>query len=270
MNAYGYAQQNINNLNLIINNSSNFYNYKGLNFLYKSKKQNQYLVVMFHGHIGKKLFDEFKNKKIEERVVFRGYNHEEINIDTICISDFLLNKYEDYIINWTLSTKKYDTENIYLELFNHIISKKQYKNVLFFGTSAGGYSSIKFACKLNKIALVSNSQLYLENYEPFHTSLKDMIEKNNDKLYYENQEIEKLIINHKPKKIIIYNNRSDYTYNDTIKFKNFIEKNKLECFLDFRNFEYKGLIPEGKNHHTIQFPETESPINIIKKELKNN
>jgi len=47
--AYGYKQQIINELNNIDNNTNNFYNYKGLNFLSKLSCQNENLVIIFHG-----------------------------------------------------------------------------------------------------------------------------------------------------------------------------------------------------------------------------
>lgn len=267
---YNFQKEIINNLDLINKNANSIYNYKKLNFLAKLKNQNEYLIIIFHGHIGQELFNKFKqSKKLEERAIFRGYNYEINNTDLISISDFLLDKYEDYKVNWTLSTKKYNSENIYLELFNYIINHKKYKNVLFFGTSAGGYPSIKFACKLNQIALVSNAQLYLEDYSLFHTHLKNIIKKNDDQLYYENQDIEKLITDYKPKKLVIYNNIKDYTYQDTIKFSNFtIQNNFNQNIIDFMSFEYNGIIEEGKNHHVIQFPQN-TFLNIIQEIFKN-
>ena len=63
-----------------------------------------------------------------------------------------------------MSTKKYNVEHIYVELFTYLIDKQKYNKVIFTGTSAGGFPSLKFACKFNCIALISNSQIYLEKH----------------------------------------------------------------------------------------------------------
>lgn len=259
MKAYGYSQQKIDNLNLINNHSNNFYTYKGLNFLTKLKSTNKFLLVVFHGAISEKLFNNFKSQKLEERILFRGYDYDIKNTDIICISDFLLTRYENFKVNWTLSTKNYNVEHIYLELFTYILNHKYYKNVIFFGTSAGGFPSIKFACKFNHIAFVGNAQLYLEEYV-FFKRLEKMIKDSGDELLYQNKEIEQIIINHHPKKLIIYNNILDYSYKHTTDFMNFIQKYNLENLIDARPFEYNGIIPEGQNHHHIAFPENYKTI----------
>ena len=49
--AYGYNQQIINDLNNIDDNSNNFYNYKGLNFLSRLQENNKNIVIIFHGAV---------------------------------------------------------------------------------------------------------------------------------------------------------------------------------------------------------------------------
>ncbi len=112
MEAYGYHQQIITDLNSIDINSDNFYNYKNLNFLSKLNSKNENIVFSFHGSIpGSGLG--------KHSVIFRGYDYSIPNTDIVCISDFLLDKYtSNYCINWTLSSKKYNfTDNIYKDIF---------------------------------------------------------------------------------------------------------------------------------------------------------
>jgi hypothetical protein len=153
MEAYGYKQEMITDLKNINNNTNNFYNYNGLNFLSKLKSHNKNIIIIFHGAVPGNGIN---------RVVFRGFNYNIDNTDIICISDYLLNKYDGYLVNWTLSTEKYNTDHIYKELFTHLINLKNYKNVIFTGTSAGGFPSLKFACIFNCVALIANSQIYLD------------------------------------------------------------------------------------------------------------
>lgn len=267
--AYGYKQQIINNLNNIDNNTNNFYNYKDLNFLSKLNSINENLVIIFHGSIPDKYIGKYD-------VVFRGYNYNIKNTDIICISDYLLSKYKSkFNVNWTLSTKKYpDTDLLYKELFEYIISIKKYKNIIFTGTSAGGFSSIKFGSFFNSIVIIANCQLYIENY--FDNKglklIQNYIDKD-DKVIYENKIIEKIVLQSPPKQIIYYQNINDIgpkphnSYADFLQFKSFIKDNQLDKISTFYSFNEKN--PEI-NPHSIQFPDNKKHIQILQEFLQTN
>ena len=203
--AYGYKQQIINELNNINNDTNNFYNYKGLNFLSKMSSKNNNLVIIFHGAIHNSAIGKFN-------VVFRGFDYTIDNTDIICISDYLLTKYKDnYTVNWSLSTKKHaNLDLLYKEVFEYIINMKKYKNIIFTGTSAGGFPSLKFGSFFKAIVIISNSQLYIENY--FNNNglkfIKKYIDKD-DEVIYENKMIERIILQSPPKQIIYYQNTND-------------------------------------------------------------
>ncbi len=181
MHAYGYTQTNLSNLTEISKTGNHFYNFKSVNFLCKMNPKNTKIVFVFHG--------ARTDKKLE--VIFRGFDYQIEGADIICISDYLISVYEDYTVNWILPTKKYKTEAIYHEIISALLQKK-YDKVVFTGTSAGGYPSIKFACYFNAIAIIANAQIYLENYSGFKTLTK-MVESHGDIVIYENKEIEKII-----------------------------------------------------------------------------
>ena len=84
--AYGYNQQIINDLLNISNDTDNFYNYKGLNFFSKLNSKNENIVISFHGAV-----PDFGT----ERIFFRGVDWEITNTDIICISDYLMNIYNE-------------------------------------------------------------------------------------------------------------------------------------------------------------------------------
>ena len=270
--AYGYKQQIINELNNIDNNTNNFYNYKGLNFLSKLSCQNENLVIIFHGSIP-------NSQKGQYNAIFRGYHYTIDNTDIICISDYLLTKYKDnYTVNWSLSTKKHaNLDLLYNKLFEYIINTKIYKNIVFTGTSAGGFPSLKFGSFFNATVIISNSQLYIENYVNNRglAFIKRYID-NDDEVIYENKMIEKIILQSKPKQIIYYQNKQDIgpnphnSYGDCIQFKNFLESNNLLNICEFFIFIPDNELSKNFNPHSIQFLDNKKHINILREFIKNN
>ena len=273
MNVYDYDQQIISDLGEIDDNSNNFYTYRKLNFLSKLNRNNRNIAFIFHGAIQKKHKGKYK-------IVFRGYNYTIENTDIICISDYLLDKYsENYIVNWTLRTRKHSySDSIYIELIRHIINSKEYDNVVFTGTSAGGFPSIKFASIFNKTAIISNSQLYIENYTK-NKGLKyiqDMIDED-DVIIYKNRLIEDIVLESTPEKIVYYQNIADVgpphnSYKDFLQFKTFINQNNLDktCVCEFISFKYKypRLYKKPKSVHTIQFPNNDKHLSVLRNYFK--
>lgn len=267
LNAYGYEQNFLHYLDLMPYDGNHFFNYNGLNFLIKSNPNNKNIVFCFHGAVWEPDGGEGIN-----RIIFRGYDYEIENTDIICICDYLLNQYDEYVVNWTLSTKKHNIEIIYQELISYIFSRKQYRKILFTGTSGGGYPSIKFASIYKETALVSNSQLYLELYidnreglNHGFNGLQRIIKYYNDELIYDNKDIEKHILQSNPKKVIMYNNILDSTFQrDVLPFINFLYKNKLLSILEPHFFiSHNEPIPPSTQHH-IQFPDNKKHIDILR------
>lgn len=266
--AYGYTQKRIDNLMKISNNENNFYNYKDLNFLSMLRIENENLVINFHGSIPGKLCGTYE-------VVFRGFSYKIDNTDIVCISDYLLSKYKNgYTVSWTLETKNHSySDLLYSEIFEYIINMKNYKKIIFTGTSAGGFPSLKFGSYFNAIVLISNSQLYIENY--INNRGIDMIRKYinvNDDVIYKNKMIEKIILNSQPKKIYYYQNIKDNndmphnSYADFLQFKNFITTNKLDNICIFRSFNNNI---KTTNQHSILFPNNKKHIDILKEIIHN-
>lgn len=246
-NVYNYNQNKISNLSEIIFNQNKFYTYKCVNFLSKTIKDPKYLVVFFHGAI-----DQEENKNPKERIIFRGYDYNIKNSDILCISDSLIQLYNKYKVGYCLSTDKHNFENIYIEIFKYYIKKNNYEKVLFCGSSAGGYPSIHFASIFKQYALIANSQLYLEMYPLFTDFYKNF--NHIEKILYENKNIEKHILQSNPKKIILYNNKLDYSYKiHTIPFIKFLKKNNLSHILELNLFEGNLNLSKKKTHHLILY-----------------
>lgn len=268
--AYGYKSQNIDNLHNIDHNTNNFYIYKDLNFLSKLNSKNENLVITFHGALTDSMIGKFD-------IIFRGNDWLIDNTDIICITDILFSKYKSkFEVNWTLTTNKHpNTDMLYNELFEYIINHKRYKNVIFTGTSAGGFPSLKFGSFFNSIVIISNAQLYIENY--FDNKglklIKNYID-DDDEVIYKNKMIEEIILQSQPKKIIYYQNTMDIgpiphnSYSDFLQFKIFIEKNNLNEICVFNDFHSNTR--RNWNQHSIQFPNNKKHIDILQEYIKNN
>jgi len=251
MSEYGYTLNKIITLNDISGNGSFWYEYKGLGFLSSLKVTNENLVVTFHGCL-----------KTNERNIFRGYNYVIEKTDVICVSNMLTNIYPDLRISWYLSSKNYDVHGLCIQLFQYLLDNKKYKNVIFTGSSGGAYPSMRYASIFNKTAIISNPQIYLETecYNRFQKA-QIILEEKGDNLLYKEEEIEHIIKNNKPKKIILYYNTLDV--DQCSKFVNFMNKGHSDIF-EFIPFKGPDILESGKTQHTYDFPENKSHLTILK------
>jgi hypothetical protein len=276
METYGYKQQKINELNNIDNNSNNFYIYNGLNFLSKLNSKNENIIISFHG--ATKAGSSGIN-----RIIFRGYDWEIQNTDIICVCDYLINVYNEVQTNWFLSTKKFDSDSIYIEVFSYIFSQKKYKNIIFTGSSAGGFPSIKFSCYFKEKAIITNSQLYLEKHRLFKSgrilwgdgrhSVLDIMNKYNDIIIYKKKDIEKFVLKNLPKQVLIYQNIQDVEqYQEHfLYFKEFILNNKLDKIFILKDFICKlPKFNKTVSPHSIRFPNNQKHEDFLKRFLNYN
>ncbi len=243
----------LNNINDIQKNTNNAYNFKNCTFLLKTLEKNDTLVISFHGAIN-------NNNSDLKHIIFRGYDIPESLCDVLCISDALMNVYKHYTVNWYLSTIKYNFEPIYQEIIKYAINLKKYKNVIFTGTSAGGYPALLYASIFNGIALIGNPILYPEIYglDRFKNNVivhyykhKQLLEENKDKLLYNEKDIEKILLENKPKKIIYYQNIKDgHCETSSYPFIDFIKTINI-------NILFKLFNPDCEDpykQHSITFP----------------
>jgi predicted esterase YcpF (UPF0227 family) len=261
MQRYGYFQKNISDLSCVDGNTDNWYNYKEFNFLTKFRNRNTNLVIFFHGAL----------PAIEDRICcFRGFNYEIENTDIISVSDLLISIYQNFQLSWFFSSAKHNITNIYIEVFDSLLNRKPYNKVIFTGTSGGGYPSLYFSSFYKKTALIANAQIYPEHYWHYKELITKLTE-NNDKLLYENKEIEKIILNQQPEKIYLYQNLKDHClkyisnayYSPFVKF---IKDNNLDHILHLNLFN--GIDPPAdKTHHNISFPKQETHLSILNKIL---
>jgi hypothetical protein len=103
--------------------------------------------------------------------VFRLYD---LNIpnqpNLLCFSDRLLQVYEEenLELGWYLDTKNVKQQSTIEKITLHYAKLVDAKNIIFFGTSGGGFLSVLMASRLGQTAVVSNSQFFLEKHPAYY------------------------------------------------------------------------------------------------------
>ena len=272
----------IDNLNIIDFSNNYFYTYKECSFLLNTKSSNNNLIISFHGATGQNLWDQntpinnvINKDSGKDRYIFRGYKWDYSDCDVLCLSDGLLQQFDDYKFGWYLSTKKHNFDKVYKEIITHVGNLKKYKNIFFNGTSSGGLPALIYSTLFkNSICIISNFQLYLEKYgdreykthDGGYYFLKDTVEKNNDNLI--DIDINKFIMENNFNKVIIYSNIYDIGPFNThiLPFFNFINSN---INIDKNKFEFIFFgdnlcdSPLRNCNHVIFFPRYKTISDII-------
>jgi len=262
MTHYNLKLKYISDMNNIEHGGEYYYKYKGVQFYYKKNNDSDRLVVCFHGAM---FGDPTSPTGMVQLPIFRGVDWK---YNVLCLSDRLL---EDFTnkkleVGWFLSPKNSGYKQIYTEIISFIL--KFYKNVIFHGSSAGGFPSLYFSCLFSQKALMLNSQFYLETHSLFngHFTTKTGLNLREDFDEYDSEEIVKNC--GPPYKAHIYCNQKDYHHieNAFNPFKSFVEREKIEEHFSFRTFSNEEEPPPGKTHHVVFLP-TNVSMNTLLDEL---
>ncbi len=242
MNLYNIEFKSITNIkNIII--GKYHYKFKGINFFVNFKKPKGKLIIIFHGAI----------KNTTELPVFRGYNYDFKNINILSLSDKLLEIYNSLNIGWFLSSKKYNLDILYLQIIKGVIQQINTDDILFYGSSAGGFPSFYYASLLKQKCLIANSQMFIEKYTNYDKQI-NILKNNNDEFIIPN--IEQLfLLKFIPKKIVMFVNIND-THHYIEHAKPFIKICK-EHKIPIEYNPFNGILTEkdiknNKTHHHIQ------------------
>jgi hypothetical protein len=252
---YNLTQQNIDNLNDINeNNTKIYYKYRLIDFYYKKKDNSDKLLITFHG-------SNTANTKIGRAnpiPIFRCYCW---NYNILCISDVLLELYPNINLGWYLSPLNTNIKQTYIEIIQFFLNK--YKNVIFYGSSGGGFPSLLFSSYFQKKAFIQNSQIYLNKY----FNIFDRILKETNMKITDIDEIngEQIIQNYGlPQHLIFYCNTND-THNYTkhyLPFLEFINQNNWNKNFTFIHFLGDPPIPPQSDHN-VNFPSNSNIFDSI-------
>jgi len=220
------------------------------------------LLVLFHGAITDKI-----------KLPVHRLACENEDVDTLSISDKMLEIFEEkkLLLSWYLGTKTNTLNEIYYEIIDNIIKRKNYDKIIFTGSSGGSYPALLFASLFNQYCVINNGQIYLEKYQYFK-HMKNII--GNDIVY---NNIENIITNDiAPKHIYIYQNINDtHHYMDhTLPFVDMLNSINYKSFT-LNLFDIKSTKKkeheyfDGATHHQIYTPHGKNLTDVIKEILTN-
>ena len=206
------------------------YKYRDNHFLYKRNPENQILTVCFHGRATKGSYP-----------IFRGYNYNLKNSDTLSIADKLqpkLNLEVTFYLNYIAD---------YIQIINTIFKEGNYSKILFFGSSGGGFIALFLASYFNQYAFIANAFIYSNNNH--YRRLKKRCEETQ---YAIRMDIQAVIENYGfPKKVYLFSNKAD-----SIHVKNakpFLQEN--EKYKDQIKEEFFHRKPkDGSDPHALNMP----------------
>lgn len=218
-----------------------------IDFLYKPSKKSKGLIVMFHG----------AKTPDTSLPVFRGRRDTFRNCSLLSISDPLLEIYFkcNLLVSWYLDTNKFSITKHIRSIIEKVSSLPNQDNILFFGTSGGGFPAVKYASIFNQGTLLSNSPLYIDEH-PYFETLTSILAQNGDALFEETR-VDGIIKKYgQPKYIILLTNEKDVYHLEyhTRPFVRFLKEAGMEKILDYHTFT-GGTPKPGRDHHNIQYPD---------------
>lgn len=182
--------------------------FQGVSYFFKEAEASRKLLVTFHGSISPP-----KNGNPSTPLpVFRLHNINIINQPNIlCFSDKLLDNFKNdsVYLSWFLETSRCRQSSAIISVIEYYCSLYNFDEIIFHGSSGGGFPSVLFASHFGQTAIVSNSQFILEKHSQFK-DLNKAVKAHDDKLlsYDLNSVLSDKV---GPQKIISYCNIDDYT-----------------------------------------------------------
>lgn len=232
-----------------------FESYKQVDYYFKPS-DSDVLCCPFHGSI---------KSGITPIPAFRLYN---LNIPSspnlLSIADSLLKIYrqDGLEIGWYLDTLKVKQQSLIEELIRYYAHKTRSKHIVFYASSAGGFTSVLMAAKLRATAIISNAQLFLQEYEYFER-LQKVLHKNND--YLKDYDLLKSLQGTQgPKQIINYCNKDDYTYSHHMRVLEFVHRHFPNTQIINHYFSGNSRAQaRGIANHGINFPDAKQTASSI-------
>jgi hypothetical protein len=219
------------------------------------------MIVFFHGSIRAKLGSGSKTVL----PVFYGQGKEDKlkNAHILKFSDFLLEHYSDaeLELSWFLDTSTIKQQDSIVEIINYHKNTHQIDEIIFYGSSGGGYIALLLACRLREVAVFTNSQFILNMHSQF-SDLEKILKLDGNSLI-EIDLFKNLSLFHGPKYIHNFCNISDYTYIHHQHAEECIKKLFPDSIKSYYFDGSKFALARSARNHDVRFPNDMNPEDIL-------
>jgi len=252
MSHYGFELKCVSTLEAVDGSGKHYHNYKGVHFYYRKNHESDRLIVTFNGAMYR---DPSSPTGMVLLPIFRGHDWK---YNVLCMSDKILEDFSDkkLELGWFLSPVGSNYQQIYTEIIGYVI--QSHANVIFHGSSAGGFPALHYACLFKHKALVLNAQFYIHRYSLFnHFMTTTGMKLAHD---FDEHDLEAIVSKHGPPLCAdIWCNANDINHmkNHFIPFKQFVEndeRERLKGKMTFTTFSNEETPPIGKTHHHVILP----------------
>lgn len=182
--------------------------YLQVSHYFRKSSASKKLLVTFHGSIS----PAQHGKPATALPVFRLFN---LNISDqpsiLCFSDKLLEEFRNnsVYLSWFLDTSHCEQSESIIRTIRLYCDLYDFEEIIFHGSSGGGFPSVRFASYFGQTAIVSNSQFILKQHSQFN-ELTKAVDSHGVKLQSYDLK-SNLMGTLGPKKVISYCNVDDYT-----------------------------------------------------------
>ena len=252
MSHYGFELKCVSTLEAVDGSGKHYHNYKGVHFYYRKHDASDRLIVTFNGAMYR---DPTSPTGMVLLPIFRGYDWK---YNVLCLSDKLLEDFSDknLELGWFLSPRGSNYLHVYTEIIERVV--QSHTDVVFHGSSAGGFPALHYACLFNQKALVLNAQFYIDRHGLFpHFTTTTGMNLAHD---FDEHDLEAIVSKHGPPlHAHVWCNQKDegHIHNHFIPFKQFVEsdeREKLKEKFTFTTFSNDEAPPLGKTHHVVFLP----------------
>lgn len=208
------------------------------------------LVVVFHGGMP------------EPKLVFYQRDLDIPGCDVLSMTDSNIFRLREWpFISFFLGTKRNRADLSYERIIRIFVESKQYDRVVFFGSSAGGFSALKYASVFGGEALVGSPILSPREYHTFQSVTRDL-SRGGDEIVGPTC-VEEIFEQYGyPRRVLLcYNVLDDHDLGYCKHIAPFVRKYQGESWLSCKRFSCSGV--DWKSRHCMRW-DAKHPVNTKK------
>lgn len=226
-------------------------------FFYFKSGYSDTCVITFHG--------AYPRKERPELPIFRGFNWNFADgTNLLCFADAVLHHYvkSGLRLSWFLDTEIVQQVETICSIIDSTASLFDIKNLIFTGSSGGGFPALRFASLFGQYALISNSQIKLQKCPYFSIASKILADSGDAFAHYDIYKIMSEASG--PKLLINYFNLDDETtYTQHLELSRWLRRRKKDSVLDIPFCGNASAKLRGVSNHRVLWPGSQGHTGAI-------